>query len=134
MRQASKAIVSLGVALLIMLAVRAFAFTVYTVPDDIKGMLRRGDRVLVNRLVRTDLSVGDLVVYHKNVDIVGRVEALPGDTVWLGGKFYAIPRRSCGPCATPDSRMYLVSLGDRHALMCGYQVVGKAHRLFHLPF
>ncbi|MDT3386887.1 MAG: signal peptidase I [Bacteroidota bacterium] len=134
MKQALKAFIALGIALLIMLVIRAFAFTVYTVPSDINGMLRQGDRVMVNRLSRTEFKVGDLVVYQKNADFIGKIEGLPGDTVKLGSSRYVIPKGSCEPCTTPDSRMYMVNIGNTYALMCGYQVIGKAYRLFHLPF
>ncbi len=132
--QAIKALIALGIALIIVFAVRAYAFTIYTVPTDITTMLKRGDRVMVNRLSHASPKVGDLVVFHHHGELIGRVEALPGDTVRLGTNRYVIPKRCCDRCFCPDCKLYMVSLGSTQALVFKHQMVGKARRLFYLPW
>ena len=65
MKQALKFLVALCVAIVILFAVRAYAFTIYTVPADLASVLRKGDRVLVNRMARDSFSRGDLVVFQR---------------------------------------------------------------------
>lgn len=134
MRQMVRALIAFGIALIIVFAMRAYMFTIYTVPSDISGMLRRGDRVMVNRLSHADLRVGDWVVFNKGESFIGRVEALPGDTMRVGGRLYAIPMKCCDRCLCPDCKLYLLNLGPSRTLVYKHQMVGKAHRLFHLPF
>ncbi|MBM6991756.1 MAG: signal peptidase I [Prevotella sp.] len=134
MRQAFKAFIAFGIALLIVFAVRAYAFTIYTVPLDIHQMLRRGDRVMVNRLSQANPKVGDMVVFNRGVQLIGRVEALPGDTVRVGHNRFVIPESCCNRCCCPDCKLYMLNIGTRHALVYKHQMVGKARRLFHLPF
>ena len=64
MKQALKFLVALCVAIVILFAVRAYAFTIYTVPADLASVLRKGDRVLVNRMARDSFSRGDLDVFQ----------------------------------------------------------------------
>ena len=52
-----------AIAVAVMWGVRTYLFTIYTVPKTVVDQhLRAGDRVLVNRLSRTDFTVGDRVV------------------------------------------------------------------------
>ncbi|MFQ7112963.1 S26 family signal peptidase [Hallella bergensis] len=134
MKQAIKALSALGVALVIVLAVRAYAFTVYTVPTDISQTLRRGDRVVVNRLSHVELRKGELVVFRRRGDVIGKVEAVPGDTVRIGSRLYLVPWRCCPKCKCNDCRLYLVNLGQGWTLVYQHQMVGRATKLFHLPF
>lgn len=134
MRQAIKVLSALAVAMVVVLAVRAYAFTIYTVPTDISSQLRRGDRVLVNRLSRVDFRRGELMVFRAPGDVVGRVVAVPGDTIGLAGRRYVIPDICCSRCGCTDCKLYLVSLGHSETLVHKHQVVGRAVRLFHLPF
>lgn len=134
MKQLLKALSALGIALIIVFAVRAYAFTVYTVPTDVCQTLRRGDRVLVNRLSRVDFKKGELMVFRNSSDFIGRVEAVPGDTVRLGMLRYLIPQTCCPRCKCDDCRLYMVSLGKGRTLVYRHQVVGRATKLFHLPF
>lgn len=134
MKQAFKALSAFGVALIIVLAVRAYAFTIYTVPTDICQTLRRGDRVMVNRLSRVELRRGDLVVFRMGGDVIGMVEAVPGDTVRIGRQQYVVPSACCSGCKCNDCRLYLVSLGRSHTLAYRHRMIGRATKLFHLPF
>ena len=134
MKQALKALSALGIALVIVLAVRAYAFTVYTVPTDISQTLRRGDRVVVNRLSHVELRKGELVVFRRRGDVIGKVEAVPGDTVRIGSRLYLVPWRCCPKCKCNDCKLYLVNLGQGWTLVYQHQMVGRATKLFHLPF
>ena len=134
MKQALKALSALGIALVIVLAVRAYAFTVYTVPTDISQTLRRGDRVVVNRLSHVELRKGELVVFRRRGDVIGKVEAVPGDTVKIGARLYLVPWTCCSKCKCSDCRLYLVSMGRGWALVYRHQMIGRATKLFHLPF
>ena len=134
MKQILKAATAVGIALLIVLTVRAYAFTVYTLPTDIGQMFRQGDRVLVNRLSRPACRKGDLILFEQDGRRIGRVDALPGDTIRISGKFYRLPTRCCDRCTCPECRLYLVNTGQRQTLVYKHQMTGKAKRLFHLPF
>ena len=134
MKQALKALSAFGIALIIVLAVRAYAFTVYTVPTDISRTLRRGDRVMVNRLSHVEFKKGELVVFRRGGDVIGRVAAVPGDTVKIGSRQYLVPWRCCPKCKCNDCRLYLVNLGQGWTLVYQHQVIGRGTRLFYLPF
>ncbi|MGI6242195.1 MAG: S26 family signal peptidase [Prevotella sp.] len=134
MKQALKALSALGIALIIVFAVRAYAFTVYTVPMDVSQTLTRGDRVLVNRLSRVEFRRGEMIVFRNSGDIIGRVEAVPGDTVKLGLLYYLIPQTCCPRCRCNDCKLYMVNVGQKRMLVYRHQVIGRATKLFHLPF
>ncbi len=134
MNQVIKATIALGIALVIMFAVRGYAFTICSVPTDISSQLRRGDRVLVNKMVHAGFRRGDLLVFGQTEKLIGAVEGVPGDTVRLNGRSYRIPMRCCGKCGCPDCKIYLVSMGKGKTLVHQHQVIGKAHKLFRLPF
>lgn len=133
-KQVTQAILALGIAILLMLVVRAYAFTIYTAPTDIGTMLHRGDRVMVNRLSHAPLHRGDLVAYERHGHVVARIIALPGDTITVQGERYLIPERCCDRCSAPDCRLYLVDEGARRMLIYRHQLAGRAYYMFHLPF
>lgn|SRR5574344_541077 len=125
---------TLVVAALVMLAIRAFVFTVYSVPSDglVQGY-RQGDRVIVNKMARTSFSKGDHVVFTDSVsNFIGMVVAGPGDTIMLKGQQYQIPQKCCSRCGCPDCKFYLVSVGNSQHLIHKHLFVGKAYKLFHL--
>ncbi len=160
MKQALKALLTLFGALVIVFIVRAYSFTIYTAPVAVGHTLVPGDRVLVNKWVRAGFVRGDLLVFspqdgpravgpesggrtdgshgwpllRTRCELVGRVEALPGDTITWRGVRYRIPLRCCRRCGCPDCKLYLVDTGHGQLLVHRHQVVGKARRLFHLPF
>ena len=96
MRQILTWTISILAAFLIVLAVRAFAFAVYKVPEN--SLLKNGDRVIVNRLARSDFKKNDLIVFGDSVNLLGRIEALPGDTIIVGKDKFLIPTVCCRKC------------------------------------
>jgi signal peptidase I len=70
----------------ILILVRIFLFSVYTVHGiSMENTLRNGDRVLVHKKKR--LSIRDVVVISdKNSTYIKRIVALPGDTVRIKNK------------------------------------------------
>ena len=134
MKQALKFLVALCVAIVILFAVRAYAFTIYTVPADLASVLRKGDRVLVNRMARDSFSRGDLVVFQRQGAHVGRIVNLPGDTVVLQGATYVVSSVCCTRCGCDDCRFYIVSLGVENMVIHTHELMGRASKLFYLPW
>ena len=134
MKQALKFLVALCVAIVILFAVRAYAFTIYTVPADLASVLRKGDRVLVNRMARDSFSRGDLVVFQRQGAHVGRIVNLPGDTVVLQGATYVVPSVCCTRCGCEDFSFYIVSLGAENIVIHTHELMGRASKLFYLPW
>ena len=134
MKQALKFLVALCVAIVILFAVRAYAFTIYTVPADLASVLKKGDRVLVNRMARDSFSRGDLVVFQRQGAHVGRIVNLPGDTVVLQGATYVVPSVCCMRCGCDDCRFYIVSLGAENMVIHTHELMGRASKLFYLPW
>ena len=117
---------------LLMLAVRAWAFTIYRVDSsDLRPELLMNDRVMVNKLGCT-YERGDLVVFGDTLVRIGRVEALPGDTITVAWQQYLLPG-SCG-CENCDGckeqGYYLVSLGPQQVLVRRTEIIGTAHRIY----
>ena len=109
MKGTLKFVVALAVTFLVMLAFRALAFTIYTVPSSgLQPELKEGDRILVNRWsygLRTGLGglfsygrwckskvdYNDMVAFNEPLDTaddvtyrpvcLGYCKAVPGDTV-----------------------------------------------------
>ena len=101
MRSTLKFLGALIVALILMLAFRALAFTIYTVPcEGFEPTFLQGDRVMVNRwsyglrtggeglfayarILRSPVSRGDLVAIDDSLDhvIICRCTAVPGDSI-----------------------------------------------------
>jgi signal peptidase I len=115
MRNLLKFLLTLTVALLLMMAFRALAFTIYSVDGDgLEPEFVKGDRVMVNRwsyglrtggnrlfsygrFCRQPMKRGDIVAYecptgkgHYRV-LFGRLCALPGDTVRYNGEVGLVP-------------------------------------------
>lgn len=127
MKQALKSFLALTVAILIMLAIRAFAFTIYTVPDSVSvPQLLSGDRVWVNRLPNITLHKGDMVVYDCHSKRIGKIVATPGDTVMLNKEKYIIPKADNENCDCADCRIYLVKSNNSTLLVRKANIIGKA--------
>ena len=156
MENGAKFVLALLSAAVVMLLFRMLAFTVYSIPDSgIDNRLVKGDRVMVNRwsyglrsgdgrmfryarLVPHDIAKGDLVAFNPPADSVlnhfvrrvciGRVEAVPGDTVEVACRPYSIPRRLVD-CPLLGDKYYLVSTsaaaGDR-CLVTEKHIIGRA--------
>lgn len=120
--------------LALMLVVRAYVATLYTVPDgSLAPYLNRGDRVLVNRLQRQSIAKGDLVVFSDSNSYIGRVLAVPGDTIDWAGERFLIPRQCHPNCHCGECHIFLVDMGQGKALVSRGDIQGKAHRLFRNP-
>ena len=97
MKIAVKFLIALGLSLLLVWAVRTYAFTVFTVPaGGLPPQLKAGNRVIVNRIDCDFFNRGDVVVFRDSVTyqrrnqhrkivaeayFIGRVEKQPGDTI-----------------------------------------------------
>ena len=116
MRSTLKFIVALAVSLLLMMAVRALVFTIYTVDGEgLEPEFLQGDHVMVNRwsyglrtggngslfhygrLCRQPIERGDLIAYEdpreecNGAVLFGRCRAIPGDTVRYQGRTELVP-------------------------------------------
>ena len=126
--------VVLCVAIVILFAVRARVFTLYTVPADLRSVLRKGDRVLVNRMACDGFSRGDLVVFQRQGVHVGRIIHLPGDTIVLRGAAYVVPSVCCWRCPCADCHFYIVDIGNKNTVVHTHEMMGRATKLFYLPW
>ena len=118
-----KFVMTLATAFVLMLAIRALAFSVYTVPGNgLAPLYIGGDRILVNRwsyglrvssgrllpygrIRRQPVSRGDIVAFEAPGDslagvFICRCRAIPGDTLALVGGPAIVPGRQ--NCAQAD--------------------------------
>ena len=150
MKIAVKFLIALGLSLLLVWAVRTFAFTVFTVPaGGLPPQLKAGNRVIVNRIDCDFFNRGDVVVFRDSVFapdknqgqsqvrkfvseayFIGRVEKLPGDTVRIDTASYIIPVVCCRRCGCKDCRFYLLKTPTGQQLVHKHQMIGKAYKLF----
>ena len=130
MLNALKFIVSLAVAIVVMLIVRAYAFTICTVStDSLMPSLKRGEKVFVNRLSKNNIHLGDLVVYGDSTLGISRVAAMNGDTISVGDDQYVINNHCTGGCTCGHCRNYLLVSGNDSAFISGNDIIGKAYAL-----
>lgn len=128
MSNSLKFLLATAIALAVMLAVRAWVFSLYTVSTtDLQPLLQQGDRVMVCRLA-DDYQRGDLVLVGDTALSIGLVKAIPGDTIREGRLRYLIPHNSHGCCCKP-CQIYLINIGRRHVLLRACQLHGKAFQL-----
>ena len=146
MKIAVKFLIALGLSLLLVWAVRTYAFTVFTVPaGGLPPHLEEGNRVIVNRIDCDFFNRGEIVVYadsvalplrnqrRKNVFMVyfiGRIDKLPGDTLRIGKASYIIPTVCCKRCGCKDCRFYLLKTPAGEQLVHKHQMIGKAYKLY----
>lgn len=130
MKHALKFLLGLGIAIPLVFAVRAYLFTTYNVETHIGHVLKKGDRVLVNKVRLEPIQKGTLIVYQAPQPTIGQVVALPGDTITLAGKCYRIPTVCCDRCTCPDCRLYLLDIGVKKTLVYKHQFIGRARKLF----
>ena len=146
MKIAVKFLIALGLSLLLVWAVRTYAFTVFTVPaGGLPPHLEEGNRVIENRIDCDFFNRGEIVVYadsvalplrnqrRKNVFMVyfiGRIDKLPGDTLRIGKASYIIPTVCCKRCGCKDCRFYLLKTPAGEQLVHKHQMIGKAYKLF----
>ena len=145
-------------SLLLVWAVRTYAFTVFTVPaGGLPPHLEEGNRVIVNRIDCDFFNRGEIVVYADSVALplrnqgfnqsssqgvnhrrkrviveyfIGRIEKLPGDTLCIGKASYIIPTVCCKRCGCKDCRFYLLKTPAGEQLVHKHQMIGKAYKLF----
>lgn len=150
MRNAFKFLMALLVTCLLMLVFRALAFTIYTVPDkSLEPQLLRGDRVMVNRwsyglrtggssffrysrVMRRPVRKGDFIAFDSpdslnSCVVLGRVCAVPGDTITAYGKAFVIPA-DCQLCEYAVRSHYLVhsAAGRSQLLVPERNIIGRA--------
>ena len=145
-------------SLLLVWAVRTYAFTVFTVPaGGLPPHLEEGNRVIVNRIDCDFFNRGEIVVYADSVALplrnqgfnqsssqgfsyrrkrviveyfIGQIEKLPGDTLRIGKASYIIPTVCCKRCGCKDCRFYLLKTPAGEQLVHKHQMIGKAYKLF----
>ena len=158
MKIAVKFLIALGLSLLLVWAVRTYAFTVFTVPaGGLPPHLEEGNRVIVNRIDCDFFNRGEVVVYADSVALplrnqgynqgrnqsrnplrkqviveyfIGQIEKLPGDTLRIGKASYIIPTVCCKRCGCKDCRFYLLKTPAGEQLVHKHQMIGKAYKLF----
>lgn len=93
--------------------------------------MRKGNRVIVNRLSTITPKKGDFIVYTDSTyNYLAEIINLPGDTIALGGNRYRIPEVCCDRCQSTDCRLYFVKTSAGHQLVYKHQIIGKAFRVF----
>ena len=150
MKIAVKFLIALGLSLLLVWAVRTFAFTVFTVPaGGLPPQLKAGNRVIVNRIDCDFFNRGEVVVFTDSVFapvenqgqsqvrkfvskayFIGRIEKLPGDTILVDTVKYVIPTVCCRRCGCKDCRFYLLKTPTGQQVVHKHQMIGKAYKLF----
>lgn len=136
--------------MLLVWAVRTYAFTVFTVPaGGLPPQLKAGNRVIVNRIDCDFFNRGEVVVFTDSVFaldknqgqsqvrkfvskayFIGRIEKLPGDTILVDTASYIIPVVCCRRCGCKDCRFYLLKTPTGQQLVHKHQMIGKAYKLF----
>ncbi|MEE0423924.1 MAG: S26 family signal peptidase [Prevotella sp.] len=142
MKIAVKFLIALGLSLLLVWAVRTYAFTVFTVPaGGLPPQLKAGNRVIVNRIDCDFFDRGEVVVFRDSVTyqrrkivaeayFIGRIEKLPGDTIRIDTVQYIIPTVCCKRCGCKDCRFYLLKTPTGQQVVHKHQMIGKAYKLF----
>ena len=134
MRNAIKFILAVATAIILMLVVRAYAFTIYNIykvsNSNLNPVLKKNDRVLVNKLDRARFLRGDIVVFSADSSYVGVVSGVPGDTVTLDSTTYVLPERcGCQECQCKERAVFLIWQGKERALIHKDDIIGKAYKL-----
>ena len=126
----------LAIATVMMLAIRTYAFTIYTVNDSsLVPVLEKNNRVLVNKLSKRNIHKGDLIVFRSDADYIGVVMSLPGDTIKIGNDRYVLPNTCvCEGCDCVERNCYVVNLGKKNTVVLHHDIIGKAYRIFPIPF
>ena len=113
-----------------MLAIRAYVFTIYTVPVNVDNHIRKGDRIGVLHWLCSDIERGDAVVFGDSVRLIGIVKAVPGDSVMVDGEKYIIPLQCCNRCKSTDCHTFLLDVDTFEMLVQKHDMLGKAWRLY----
>lgn len=125
-------LLALAVASTVMLALRAYVVTVYTVTGNgLSPDLQSGDRVIVNRISPHHFNHGDIVVFG-HPKAIGRVVAGPGDTVSIGARRWTIVSHCTRQCDCKACSHFLISTGKCHTVVNSADIIGKAYRIYPL--
>ena len=130
MKQTLKTIVAFLVAAVIMLAVRTYVFTIYTVPADIDRHIVKGNRVGVLHWLCSDIQRGDVVVYGDSIKNIGKVKAVPCDSVVNNGIINHKPKQCCSTCNSSDCHTFMLVVSGKETLVQKHDMLGKAWRLY----
>ena len=94
MKIAVKFLIALGLSLLLVWAVRTFAFTVFTVPaGGLPPQLQAGNRVIVNRIDCDFFNRGDVVVFTDSVFAPAKNQAKVKGQRQVGNQVQPNPRK-----------------------------------------
>ncbi|RRC98721.1 signal peptidase I [Prevotella sp. OH937_COT-195] len=131
MRNALKFILAVATAIVLMLVVRTYAFTIYKVSDNnLYPVLKKNDRVVVNKLPYGRFSRGDMVVFGEETAHIGMVENIPGDTVAIDGRMFVLPERcGCQQCGCSRKAVFMVLQGKCRTLLHRDDIIGKAFKI-----
>lgn len=131
MRDVLKFTVVLVAAVIVMLLVRTYAFSVYRVTSaDLEPRVMRNSRVMVNKFRRSTFQRGDLIVFRTDSSYIGVIEQLPGDTVMISNEEYVLPNNcSCHDCDCAENNCYLVNQGRGMTVVRQQEIVGSAFLL-----
>lgn len=133
MKNIIRFIVFLVVALVVLVLVRMYVCTVVTVGDNqLVPDLVMGDRALLYRLAPRSVERGNLVAFGDSTLSIGRVKALPGDTIRVDTLQYQIPDTCCSRCDCEGCQLLLVQVGKKETLVKRKQLRGRVYRLFNL--
>ena len=133
LRQGTLLMVHCVLLLSMVMAVKGYALNIYRVAEtDMEPLLRKNDRVLVNKLsFANDISKGDLVVFKTQGASIGIVESVPGDTVSTDSTAFVLPKEcSCRHCPCSHDNFYLLNTGhEQSRLVRKADIVGCAYNL-----
>ena len=131
MRDVLKFTVVLVAAVIVMLLVRTYAFSIYRVTSaDLEPRVMRNSRVMVNKFRRSTFQRGDLIVFRTDSSYIGVIEQLPGDTVMISNEEYVLPNNcSCHDCDCLENNCYLVNQGRGVTVVRQQEIVGSAFLL-----
>ena len=131
MRDVLKFTVVLVAAVIVMLLVRTYAFSIYRVTSaDLEPRVMRNSRVLVNKFRRSTFQRGDLIVFRTDSSYIGVIEQLPGDTVMISNEEFVLPNNcSCHDCDCLENNCYLVNQGRGMTVVRQQEIVGSAFLL-----
>ena len=94
MKIAVKFLIALGLSLLLVWAVRTYAFTVFTVPaGGLPPQLQAGNRVIVNRIDCDFFNRGDVVVFTHSVFAPAKNQAKVKGQRQVGNQVQPNPRK-----------------------------------------
>ena len=109
MRNAIKFILAVATAIILMLVVRAYAFTIYKVSNS---------------------NLNPVLKISADSSYVGVVSGVPGDTVTFDSTTYVLPERcGCQECQCKERAVFLIWQGKERALIHKDDIIGKAYKL-----